>query len=244
LGPDPSAAKATRALVPPWLTTERHFRMTVPEELAKDRVRAYAESERLDPAPALASIEGPVHYHALALYAPRTPLPVMHSDTSFSMLYTYPSPEVLDLAAQTITRPFPAGLRTNVGIVVANPALAEDASITAAFTRFDYHGTVVWSFQQGMLAAGITRQLARSDLPPRTRTLLEEADRVVWKAIRTNEAHQAWELWTWEPRDGRAEFLILGQKQGHEAESNAAQLWSTVFLALGQNEPGRDSSRP
>jgi hypothetical protein len=236
LGPDPAAAEATRAIVPPWLTTERHFRMAVPEDIAKARVLAYAISERLDPAPALASINGPVGYHALALYAPGIPLPVMHSDTSFSMLYTFPSPEVLDLAAQTITRPFPAGLRANVGIVVANPALAEDPSITAAFTRFDYHGTVVWSFQQAMLAAGLARQLERDDLPSRTRALLEEAKRAVSQAIRTSEPHQVWELWTWEPRDGRAEFLLLGQKKGHEAESNAAQLWSTVYLALGQNK--------
>jgi hypothetical protein len=193
-------------------------------------------SQRLDPAPALTSIDGPVNYHALALYAPGMPSPVMHSDTSFSMLYAHPSPEILEFAAQTLIRPFPAGLRTNVGIVVANPALAQDPSVMATFTRFDYHGTVIWSFQQAMLAAGLARQLARDDLPTRTRALLEEADRAIGQAIRTTEAHQVWELWTWEPRNGEEAFMLLGQKKGHEAESNAAQLWSTVFLALGQNE--------
>lgn len=240
MGPDPAAAKATDALVPPWLTPERHFRMTVPEDIAKERIRAYAMSERLDPAPALASIDGPVRYHALALYAPGAPLPVMHSDTSFSLLYAHPSPEVLELAAQSMIRPFPAGLLTNVGLVIANPALAGDPSISAAFTRFDYHGTVVWSFQQAMLAAGLSRQLARSDLPARTRALLEQADRAVWQAIRKTEAHQEWELWTWEPRDGQAEFLLLGQKKGHEAESNAAQLWSTLFLAISSASRSND----
>jgi hypothetical protein len=39
LGPDPAAAKETRALVPPWLTTERHFRITLPEKIA-NRERA------------------------------------------------------------------------------------------------------------------------------------------------------------------------------------------------------------
>ena len=63
-----------------------------------------------------------------------------------------------------IMRPFPAGLMTDVGLLVANPALAS-AELRREFTRFAYHGTVVWSWQQALLAAGLERQLRRADLP-------------------------------------------------------------------------------
>jgi uncharacterized protein (DUF952 family) len=40
------------------------------------------------------------------------------------------------------------------------------------------------------------------------------------------------ELWSFAVRDGRLEIAPFGQSEGHLTESNAAQLWSTVFLAL------------
>ena len=70
-------------------------------------------------------------------------------------------------------RPYPQGLLTNVGMVVANPALDANTSNIAVFDRRAYHGTgapalfsahadpaVIWSWQQALMAAGLARQLA------------------------------------------------------------------------------------
>jgi hypothetical protein len=40
------------------------------------------------------------------------------------------------------------------------------------------------------------------------------------------------ELWSWEYRDGAYHAAAYGQGAGHLTESNAAQLWSTVYLAV------------
>lgn len=53
-----------------------------------------------------------------------------------------------------------AGLLTNVGMLVANPAYDANRTNVAVLGRAAYHGTVVWSFQQGLMAGGLARQLA------------------------------------------------------------------------------------
>ncbi len=76
----------------------------------------------------------------------------------------------LEEAAARVVRPFPAGLRTPAGLVVANPAFCADRALRERFTPAHYHGTVVWSWQHApRFAAGLRRQLGRADLPPRTR---------------------------------------------------------------------------
>ena len=131
-----------------------------------------------------------------------------------------------------LTRPFPAGLRTPVGMVVANPALTTNKKLRDMFTTGHYHGTVVWSWQQAMLAAGLARQLARTDLPPATKTALENASRSLWEVIEATTAQRTGELWTWEVKDRQIVFAPFGQGKGHADESNAVQLWSTVYLGV------------
>ncbi len=116
----------------------------------------------------------PLAFHALSLDEQGRPIPILHSDEGFRLLLTEPAPEELARCLGAIMRPFPAGLMTDVGLLVANPALAS-AELRREFTRFAYHGTVVWSWQQALLAAGIERQLQRVDLPKHTRAQLEQA---------------------------------------------------------------------
>lgn len=226
------AAQAERA-AEAWQTAARFFRVDVPAERAKALVADYAASLSLDPAAAVASINSgaPVSFHAVSLDAGGRPVPVMNTDEAFLLFFGEPAPEVLDAIATQITRPFPAGLRTAVGVVVANPAYA-DARVRRQFSRADYHGTVVWSWQQALLAAGLKRQLARTDLPAATRGRLAAAEKALWDVITTMQAQSVGELWTWEPRDGHEVFAPFGQSAGHADESNAAQLWSTVYLAV------------
>src|SRR6202020_3617115 len=83
----------------------------------------------------------------------------------FEMLFGRPASVALGQQVTAIMRPFPAGLLTPVGVVVANPVYAAPV-VQKKLTRSAYHGTVVWSWQQAVLAAGLRRQLKRPDLPP------------------------------------------------------------------------------
>jgi hypothetical protein len=120
---------------------------------------------------------------------------------------------------------------TPVGVVVANPAYAGEA-LQKTFTSAHYHGTVVWSWQQAMLASGLARQLARRDLDPKLRNSLVGAEQRLWAVIRDMRAQAAGELWSFAVANGHITYLSFGQARGHKDESNAAQLWSTVYLAV------------
>lgn len=75
----------------------------------------------------------------------------MHSDVGFSLLYGNNLPEELMATVPLLLSDFPVGLMTGVGMVVANPAYSPGDAFYANFTTGDYHGTVVWSFQQALM---------------------------------------------------------------------------------------------
>jgi hypothetical protein len=231
----PEAREAERALEQ-WRHAGELFHVEIPLREARERLTHYAASIGLDPAPALASLDGDLSFsfsfHAIALDAEGLPIPVMHSDDSFVLLFTKPDAAFLEQAALRLLRPFPAGLRTPVGIVVANPAFAPCPAQRGLFTTDHYHGTVVWSWQQAMLAAGLRRQLLRDDVPERVRAMLRSAEALLWEVIAAAEPHRNSELWTWTIEDGSVEHMAFGAASGHHDESNAAQLWSTVYLAV------------
>jgi hypothetical protein len=230
LGADRALADRAGALAAAWAGAGAFFRVEIPAPEAERRLSSYARSLGVDPSPALGVLDGHLAFPALALDAAGRPIPVMHSDDSFVLLFTDPSPETLEEAAARICRPFPLGLRTPVGVVVANPAFCPDGTAHALFTSGHYHGTVIWSWQQAMLVAGIDRQLARAGLPAATRAALGEAREALGEAIRATEAWRASELWSWIHVDGRFERVPFGADRGHHDEANAAQLWSTVYL--------------
>jgi hypothetical protein len=130
-----------------------------------------------------------------------------------------------------LMRPFPAGLLTPVGVVVANPVYAAPA-IQAKLSSSAYHGTVIWSWQQAVLAAGLQRQLRRPDLPPSSKAQMRAAQTQLWEAIRAAHTMRNSELWSWTFAGGRFEIAPFGTNAADADESNAAQLWSTVYLAI------------
>ncbi|MFC6840437.1 hypothetical protein [Xanthomonas theicola] len=212
------------------------FAVERPPAQARAAVGDYARVAGVDPAPALAALpRTPLRFAALALDADGRPLPVLHSDGGFALLMLDPSAAELDALVATLLRPFPAGLMTDIGLLVANPAYAP--ALQPQFGADAYHGTVVWSWQQAVLAAGLERQLQRPDLPAATRTRLLDARQRLWTAIDAAHAVRTSELWTWTYADGRYAVRAFGQAHGDADESNAAQLWSTVFLALRPPAP-------
>ncbi|MBS0393723.1 MAG: hypothetical protein JSR54_03810 [Proteobacteria bacterium] len=208
------------------------FDVQIANPVARAAVAAYGRSVGVPSAAADASLGSrPVRFHALALNADVSPVPIVHSDEGFELLLGRPSAAELDEALTATLRPFPAGLMTDVGLLVANPVFAP-AEVQARFSKNAYHGTVVWSWQQALLAAGLARQLQRTDLPAPTRRRLRAAQAQLWAAIRDSREMRNSELWSWAWADGRYHVAPFGADQADADESNAAQLWSTVYLAI------------
>jgi hypothetical protein len=231
---EPKVAEALRAagaMAGTWRSeAPRLFDVRVSSQQAIASLRAYAEAIRINPAPALAAVGADgLRFRAVALDAEGAPVAVQSSDEALALLFLEPEPAEVARIVRSLTRAFPAGLLTGAGLVVANPAFA-DRRLWPSFTRDRYHGTVVWSWQQALLRAGIDRQLARGDLPGDVRTGLAEARERLEEAMRATGDMRGAELWSWSQSDGRYRVEPFGQRAGHETESNAAQLWSTVHL--------------
>jgi len=172
-----------------------------------------------------------VRFHALALAANASAVPIVNSDEGFELLFGHPSAEMLHRAIAALMRPFPAGLLTDVGIVVANPVYATP-EVQAQFSKNAYHGAVVWSWQQAVLAAGLDRQLKRQDLSQAEKGRLRSAQTELWGAIEAARTVRNSELWSWSYAKGHYHVAPFGASQADVDESNAAQLWSTVYLAI------------
>ncbi|HSJ65804.1 MAG TPA: hypothetical protein VK922_18110 [Gemmatimonadaceae bacterium] len=190
--------------------------------------------------------------YAISLDGTGAALPVMHTDHGFVMEFTQPSDAYLVRVARTITADFPAGLMSTVGVMVANPAIAAadftvtdprdlrnpdddvpNVKVRDIFTNSHYHGAVVWSWQQALLASGMRRQLERTDIAGATRTALQQAECKLWDTIDAAQQVRAGELWSWEANaSGGVEYRAFGYNRNDVDESNAAQLWSTVYLVV------------
>jgi hypothetical protein len=208
------------------------FDVSVSNAAAQGDIRDYAAALNVPDGAALRSVDGaPVSFHALSLTADAKEIPILHSDEGFAMLFGKPNAATLDRDVTALMRPFPAGLLTPVGVLVANPVYAAP-EIKTHLTRSAYHGTVVWSWQQAVLAAGLQRQLAQSDVTPASRALLQRAEKQLWIAIRAAHSMRNSELWSWNFANGHYAIAPFGASASDADESNAAQLWSTVYLAI------------
>jgi hypothetical protein len=215
------------------------FEVSLANAAAREDISRYAAALKMSDEAALRSVgDAPMHFRALSLDAETKAIPVVHSDEGFDMLFGHPSPSALLQAVTALMRPFPAGLLTDVGMVVANPVFASVA-IQSKFTSSAYHGTVIWSWQQAVMAAGLQRQLRRRDLPPSSKEFLRAAQNQLWGVIRSSHTMRNSELWSWTFAQGRFQIAPFGANASDADESNAAQLWSTVYLAIQDPGPPR-----
>ena len=175
----------------------------------------------------------PLSFFALALEQSGKPLPVIHSDTGFMLLFGQPNEQQLSQILNNVQAPFPLGLMTPVGMLVSNPAFT--GAVTQELFGVDkYHGSVVWSWQQAMMLVGIERQLQRSDLSKATLVKLTSLRKTLWQAVKATEKLKTSELWSWSVQDGQYQMEAFGQRRTDITESNPAQLWSTVFIAINE----------
>ena len=208
------------------------FRVQYSPDEARRLITTYSKSVGVPSAPAVRALGNtPAIYHAISLDADGKPIPIVHSDEGFVLLFGRPSPADLDTYVSALMRPFPAGLMTDIGLLTANPVFVGTEAQSRLMSSA-YHGTVVWSWQQALFAAGLERQLARRDLPTGVRARLVTAQSSLWRAIRATRALQSSELWSWKYEGGRYQIVPFGAGRDDVDESNAAQLWSTVYLAV------------
>jgi hypothetical protein len=223
-----AACATAAALADTWRRrAPAYFEVSQPEAAASAALERYAHGLGVELLPPLGA---PLRFHAVALLKDGLPVPIANSDEAFALLLSDPAPEEAQRISELLTMRFPAGLMTDVGPVVANPAYAP-AELAPLFDRNHYHGTVIWSWQQALLAAGLERQLQRGDLGHAARTALLQARARVRAAIEATRSLRASELWSWVFEHGRFRAQPFGASAEHETESNAAQLWSTVYLA-------------
>ncbi|MGH8244355.1 MAG: hypothetical protein ACRETY_13525, partial [Steroidobacteraceae bacterium] len=117
------------------------FRVKLAAGVARRRIASYAASLDVNPTDALASLpEGELTLSALALDVQQRPIPIVHSDGGFTLLLREPPAEELEPLVRSMLRPFPAGLLTDAGLLVANAAFV-DANLQRQFSRAAYHGT-------------------------------------------------------------------------------------------------------
>src|SRR6185369_5164775 len=214
------------------------FRVQLSEADARRQITAYAQGLGVSATSALESLpHGALVVNAIALDAQYQPIPVVHSDGGFALLLQNTPAQLVEQIVDNMMRPFPAGLLTDAGLLVANPVFA-DATRQQQLGRNAYHGTVTWSWQQALFAAGLERQIARGDLPATTVQHLRTAHERLWSVITKARELRSSELWSWRyTDDGRYEPVPFGQSGGDVDESNAAQLWSTVYLAIPFGHP-------
>jgi hypothetical protein len=243
--------------------TLHFFEVTVPPAKAKFLVQSYVSSAGLSIPVHADNITGDITYYGLALDAPNTPIvPVMNTDDCFRHFFLNTTNQTqlsayLSQTANHILQPFPIGLSTDVGLVVANPAYSGDAGFAAGFSQDDYHGTVVWSWQLAMMGAGLARQLdrceadgapgtfhiiAKKSLPLSVTNIrsdfcnddtlfnkIQSAYNHLWDLIDANREQLSHEVWSWRYADG---FKVEQLGALTNTESNIRQLWSLTFLAV------------
>ncbi|EKM58475.1 uncharacterized protein PHACADRAFT_193593 [Phanerochaete carnosa HHB-10118-sp] len=196
-----------------------------------------------------------VAFYALSLKMDGTPVEVLNSDMSFNLVYGSNVSQVFLQHAVDALQPYPKGLLTNIGMVVSNPAYDSNRTNIDVLNRAAYHGTVIWSFQQGLMASGLARQLslciATNEVPTAHFALalseppawcaddafvqsLKDAQSRLWTAIEGACSEINTEVWSYSFNNESNTFEVadLASLSPDGTESDAIQLWSYGFLGI------------
>ncbi|SPO19869.1 uncharacterized protein UTRI_10007 [Ustilago trichophora] len=192
--------------------------------------------------------------YGLSLLEDGTVVPVLNSDLSFNLLYSRKPSRSLIEAVITALQPYPRGLLTNIGMLVANPAYDPNTTKTTELDRTAYHGTVSWGFQTNFMASGLDRIIASCDnATVRTEveksglterpdwcddaTLVQELQKAqarLWQAVNGAYEERFAEVWSWTWKNDTEKFEVtaLGEISPEGTESDAIQLWSYGLLGI------------
>lgn len=170
------------------------------------------------------SIDADVTFYSVSSSLDWNITAIMNTDDCFRHFLLDPKGKehvkFINQTANNIRRPLPAGLSTDVGLVVSNPAYLDNYEKEKTFGYKYYHGTVIWSWPMAMMAAGLERQLNRC-LEKHTRTdfchdtvvfrNVLAAYNHLWDLIEANAKYLQNEVWSWEYINGR--FVIASMDQ-------------------------------
>ena len=248
------------------------FKVVVPASDVEPRLNRYKRRADFAGPTQIQSVENEnVTFYAIALEGNNqlTKVEVMNTDDCFRLFLindTNPiqATKFIDQAAHNVRRRFPAGLMTDVSMVVANPAYGLEEVYAKNWTTNAYHGPVVWSWQLAMMAKGFELQLSRcydrlsGPCPhfcddPKVYENVVKAYNVLWDSIEKNKQYLSSEVWSWVYRNGKFVQYPLGALPGNSrtgklddpclqdwhrltcTESDIRQLWSLTFLAVTRN---------
>jgi hypothetical protein len=167
-----------------------------------------------------------IEFPAIALREDGSHVRIMHTDDSMMGTYGHPPAKYLENMVKLLSTPFPYGLHTDAGLVIAN-AIFESAEWQAKFTPKNYHGLVSWGREENLLIFGISRQLERPDLSPNLRTDLKKLQQIIGKLVQ---------------KKGGVELVAIVQKDGKmtsepfdgDALPNIDQFWNHLFVVSRQ----------
>ncbi|KIW01176.1 uncharacterized protein PV09_07460 [Verruconis gallopava] len=236
--------------------TLQFFEISIPREDAIDLVQNYTTQSNFSGPSNTGNITTTVNFYGLALDGNNNQslVKVMNTDDCFRhfLLNTTNQTQLsrfLSSTADHVLQPFPVGLSTPVGLLIANPAYGGDPVYAQNFTNNAYQGTVVWSWQMAMMAAGLERQLYRcresADLPDfcadiPLRTKISTAYNHLWDLIEANKDQLSEEMWTWVYENDEFVLTQLGDLPpapgATYTESDVRQLWSLTFLSVTRNK--------
>lgn len=233
-------------------TTLAFFSVSLSASEAQSRLKEYISLSSFPGPSQISSVNSSsqgVQFHALALEGNNnlSQIQVMNTDDCFRhfLLNTTRQSQLTAFINQTATnirRTFPAGLMTDIGMLVANPAFGgsspSQAKIYAAnWTTSAYHGTVVWSWPLAMMARGLELQLSRCDTKKKAphfckdecvyRTVLA-AYNTLWDSIEANKQHLSTEVWSWVYKNGGFQFEQLGALPPADGGSQTGKLLSLL----------------
>jgi hypothetical protein len=231
-------------------STLQFFEVTIPNNEAISLIQTYVNQSSFPGPVNTSSIPEEVKFHALALDGTfnQSLVRVMNTDSCFRHFFLNTTNQTqlssfLEETAEHILQPFPIGLSTSIGLLIANPAYGGASVYASNFTASAYHGTVVWSWQLAMMAQGLARQLDRCNLPSDVPEFCDNGalyDKVLaaynhlWDIIDANEQQLSSEVWSWRWEDGGYKVVSLGSIS--TTESDIRQLWSLTFLAVGRRQ--------
>jgi hypothetical protein len=165
-------------------------------------------------------------FPAISLREDGSPVKIMHTDDSMMGTYGHPPVEYLQNMTKLLSTPFPYGLHTDAGLVVAN-AVFENVDLQKRFTPKNYHGLVSWGREENLLIFGITRQMTRSDVPADLRASLLNLRKDIGKLVQKKGGI---ELIAIVQRDGK----MVAEPFAGDALPNIDQFWNHLFVVSRQ----------
>ncbi|KAJ5279093.1 hypothetical protein N7478_004465 [Penicillium angulare] len=253
--------------------TLHFFEVNVSQSKAQELVKSYANISSFAGPNHSSSIDKDITFYSLALdgYNNLSKVEVMNTDDCFRhfLLNTTNNAQLstfINSTATNIRRQFPAGLMTDVGMLISNPAFGDNSVYAQNWTTGAYHGTVVWSWQLAMMAKGLELQMGRCEVS--TNFSMKKSGREIkaavpdfctddsifenvkaaynelWDSIEKNSEQLSTEMWSWVYRNGTYQVTQLTDLPAPpglsgQTESDIRQLWSLAFLAVSRNEDYR-----